>query len=377
MTITKDPRIKEFLKNRSLKENTVKKYLRHLTIYSEITGLTPSELIDQAKVEEKQGIELNKRKIGKHLSSFKEDLKARKFSPAHIQTAITNIRTFYHEYEIELPKMKLSRQDSNLETYETIPTKENIQKALEYANPKYKAIILLMVSSGMGATEIRQVTVEDFINSISKCSKSTIKFPLDIDQIKQELKENEECIATWNLHLLKAHRDYTTFSSPESVMAILDYLERKPPETIKSPLFRSEHGEYELKPNTIAKYFIYLNNKCKFGKNGRLIFFRSHALRKYFAKALFQAGLKTSVVKEFMGNIIDQKSEEEFKTHPEILLTSYQKAVQKLTIEESNSHQTEPEDLKELIDELNKNKKQLKELTKKVKALELSKIENQ
>ena len=369
MKIEEDPKIEEFLKNRELKEETVKKYLRHLTIYSEITDLTPSELIDQATIEEKRGIELPKRQIGKHLLDFKEELENRNFSPAHIRTAITNIRTFYHEYKIELPETKLSSRNSDLEVYETIPTKEDIQKALEYANHKYKAIILLMISSGMGATEIRDLTVEDFINSIPNISKSNIKSPLNIDQMKQELEKNKGCIATWNFYRPKTNTSYTTFSSPESVMAILDYLERKPPETIKSPLFRSEREENRLTRETLAKYFTSLNSKCKFGKNGRQIFFRSHALRKYFATTLFHAGIKKSVVSELLGHRLDLKAEKEIEDNPEILLTSYQEAVKSLTIGQHNTHRTESEELIEIKDNLKQKDQLILELKKKVELL--------
>ena len=379
MKIEEDPRIEEFLKSRELKEETVKKYLRHLAIYSEITGLTPSELIDQAIIEEKRRIELPKRQIGKHLLEFKEELENRNFSPAHIRTAITNVRTFYHEHKIELPETKLSSRDCDLEVYETIPTKEDIRKALGYANHKYKAIILLMVSSGMGATEIRDLTVEKFINSISECFKSTIKFPLDIDQMKQELKENKDCIATWNLYRPKTNKSYTTFSSPESVMAIVDYLERKPPETIKSPLFRSEREENRLTRETLAKYFTTVNSKCKFGKNGRQIFFRSHALRKYFATTLFHAGIKKSVVSELLGHRLDLKAEKEIEDNPEILLTSYQEAVESLTIGQHGTHRTESEDLIEIRDNLEQKDQLILDLKKEMELLKskMGEMENQ
>lgn len=369
MKIEKDPRIEAFLKRRKLQEETMKKYLRHLTIYSEITGLTPSELIDQAITEEKGRVELSKRQIGKHLLDFKEELENRNFSPAHIGTGITNVRTFYREYKIELPETKISNRDFDLEVYETIPTKEDIQRALEYTNNKYKAIILLMVSSGMGATEIRDLTVEDFINSISECFKSTMKFPLDIDQMKKELKGNEDCIATWNLYRPKTNKSYTTFSSPESVMAILDYLERKPPETIKSPLFRSERGENRLTRETLAKYFTSLNSKCKFGKNGRLIFFRSHSLRKYFATTLYQNGTKKSVVSALLGHRLDLKAEKEFEDNPEILLTSYQEAVESLTIGQHNIHRIESVDIKEIVNNLEQKDQIIKDLKKEMELI--------
>lgn len=128
MNISDDPRIKDFLKNRPLRESTITRYLVDLNIYSEVTGLTPAELIDQAEEEEDLRIRLRKRKIRKHLLNFKEELEDRNYSPTHIRNAVTNVRTFYREYGIELSKMKLSNDDSSLETYNDIPTKEQILK---------------------------------------------------------------------------------------------------------------------------------------------------------------------------------------------------------------------------------------------------------
>jgi len=44
---------------------------------------------------------------------------------------------------------------------------KKIKTALEYCNPKYKAIILLMISNGMGSSEIRSLTIKDLIKGLN------------------------------------------------------------------------------------------------------------------------------------------------------------------------------------------------------------------
>ena len=63
MEIKKIPYIKEFILNRNLKPATIRSYTRKLQIYCEITGLNPTQLIEQAEEDEDNGIRLRKRRI--------------------------------------------------------------------------------------------------------------------------------------------------------------------------------------------------------------------------------------------------------------------------------------------------------------------------
>jgi hypothetical protein len=73
---------------------------------------------------------------------------------------------------------------------------------------------------------------------------------------------------------------YTTFSSPESLTAIINYLIKYPPLNRESPLFRTDRTNESTKSYAFSTYFLRLNNTCGFGKPDRQSFFRSHALRK-------------------------------------------------------------------------------------------------
>ena len=81
---------------------------------------------------------------------------------------MVTIRSFYSEFEIGLPKSRIKQGNTKrIITADDIVGKEHILKVLEHCNIKYKAIILLMSSGGMGRAEIIHLKYQDFLNAIS------------------------------------------------------------------------------------------------------------------------------------------------------------------------------------------------------------------
>lgn len=156
--IINDRHVQEFIENRNLRPNTITTYTQALKNYSTYTGLTPTELIEEAEAEEESRVRMKNRKIKKHIMGFIQHLKGGKRTANTISSTIVTIKTFYREFEIELPHIRCNiKQDQELITIKDIPTKEDIKKALKYANLTYKAIIKLMMSSGMGSAEVRNL----------------------------------------------------------------------------------------------------------------------------------------------------------------------------------------------------------------------------
>ncbi len=124
--------------------------------------------------------------------------------------------SFKSDIKIGLKNTKKPNQRESL----IIPTKDHIRRALKHANVKYQAIILLMSSSGMGSSDIRHLTIKDYLDSLE-----ITKYDLsDEGGLIQLLRENESRIPTWTMRRLKTGMHYETFSSPESVQAINDYI---------------------------------------------------------------------------------------------------------------------------------------------------------
>lgn len=66
--IVNDPLFKEYVKYRNLKPETIRSYSRKITIYSTVTGHTPTQLIEEAEIDEDNGI--RKRCINKSIISY-------------------------------------------------------------------------------------------------------------------------------------------------------------------------------------------------------------------------------------------------------------------------------------------------------------------
>lgn len=296
MNIQDDPHLIEFLQNLNVRKSTKEIYIKRLKVYCEFTDKTPTQLIEEAEEDEENRIRMKKRRIKKDIMNYMIYLREQNRSPNYITNLIATVKSFYSEYEIELPKIRCNlKQEEQLITTQDIITKKQIQQALKYCNTKFKAIILLMMSSGMGSSEIRHLTINDFITS----QNITIKDSFDIDELLEKLDKKRNEIGTWSIRRFKTNMPYVTFNSPESTAAIIDYLHyrtehRSPGKHIKSTdnfLFEARGNQMSLRG--IMAYFERLNDRCNFGFLGRQRFFRSHGLRKFFASTLKNNGMDT------------------------------------------------------------------------------------
>jgi hypothetical protein len=87
--IVNDPLFKEYVKYRNLKPETIRSYSRKITIYSIVTGHTPTQLIEQAEEDEDKGIRLRKRRIIGQLLNYQEYLIQNDFSPRKIVDTVS------------------------------------------------------------------------------------------------------------------------------------------------------------------------------------------------------------------------------------------------------------------------------------------------
>jgi len=92
----------------------------------------------------------------------------------------------------------------------------------------------------------------------------------------------------------KKRRYYTIFSTPESLEFILKYLDAQPPKEYDDDtyLFRNIRTNDYLIRNAFNEYFEKLDRRCNFpSKQGELIFFRPHNLRRWFGNQLKRTDL--------------------------------------------------------------------------------------
>lgn len=190
-------------------------------VYCKYLGKMPSEWIKEAEDEEDQKIRLRNRSVKTRLLNFKDFLNENNYSAHTRSSTLTIVRSFYSEFDIELPRMRF-KKNLPKEDISAIPTKKDIRKALNIANPKYKAIILLMLSSGMRAGDIRSLSYQDFLTSLYDYFKLPDKDALNIDVLSKRVNEIELPVPTWDFISEKTENPTITFSTPESVEAIID-----------------------------------------------------------------------------------------------------------------------------------------------------------
>jgi len=332
MDITEDPRVQEFLSNRELSHRTVERYLVTLQHYSKATGLSLTDLIQQAEDEEDEGIRKRSRSIKKHFLEFKKYVEDKDFSDTNISTSFAIVRTFYNEYEIDLPNVKIATPHTE-ETIDSLPNKDNINYALQHVNLKYRAIILLMVSSGMGTSEIISLRYGDFLKSVETYVKGSVDIDVIADKLASLHSAERIIVGTWYIQRVKTKNHYYTFSTYESIDAIIQYLKKEPPTDVNDYLFRAtkKYGG-QMRRKTFTNYFTELNKKCGFGIPHRQIFFRSHNLRKYFASTLFKNKIPKLVVDWMLGHRIDSTSNAYFKADIPSLQNQYIDCIPDLTM---------------------------------------------
>lgn len=355
MNISDDPTLIDFLDSRNTKKSTKEVYTKRIRIYSNFIGKTPTELIEEAEEEEEERIRMRNRKIKRYFIDFIKHMKEGDKSPNYISSMMTTIRSFYSSMEIELPKVSSNiKETEQLVTINDIPTKEHIRKALKHSNIKYRAIILLMMSSGMGSSEIRNLTLKDYLDSL-KITKYDLS---DVGELTKKLKQREKEIPTWSIRRFKTGMPYVTFSSPESVKAINDYIDHRYEKgrtfkDIDDYLF--ENNGVQMRKKSMVANFARINDLCGFGFFKRQRFFRSHALRKFFASTLKNNGIDNLTSEWLIGHKINIITDAYIKPDIYRMKKDYLDVLPHLSLEEVETktvHSPEYQDLLEKNEDL-------------------------
>jgi len=327
--IIESPLLKRYIKSRNVNPHTAKNIQNHISKYCQFTGQTPEQLIEEADEEEEKNIRFAKRKINDKLEDYKLVL-YEKISVAAVRGHFATIKAFYKYNKIQVPDIRITEGKITRHHEETL-TKEHINEAIKHSSIKYRAIILLMASSGMGTSEIRNLTHKDYQNAC----KGLKSKPYEFEDIIEEIQE-ENFIPTWKIKRYKTGMPYVTFSSPESFIALIDYLKQvKVNESIED----SENEwlitgipKTKTSRRSIAKYFKEINRRCDYKKHKGKWFFRSHKLRKFFASTLYKNNVHKLMIDWFLGHRIPEQDEAYFISDPEHLKKVYKEVLPELSI---------------------------------------------
>lgn len=196
-------------------KNTKNGYLTSMHSYTEFTGKSPAELINEAEEDIDNNARTARRKIKRSIMDFRQHLQNNGLAATTVQSYVVGVRSFYAAFEIEVPKLGRSeRSAAPKEENLPIPSKQDLQEALKVCDLLEKAVILTGVSSGLSSVDIAKLTSTQFNNGY----------------------DENTGITTLQLRRTKTRYDFITFLSPEcsqAVRAYLAYRER----TVKTSTF--------------------------------------------------------------------------------------------------------------------------------------------
>ena len=187
----------------------------------------------------------------------------------------------------------------NMETV----TIADLRGVIQYCNPSERAIIELMVSSGMSTSDIIKLNFRDFLQSIVGY--------LDMDavdsqsescvyQIAEYLERADDLIGVWYLERPKTGRRYFTFNTSESTESLVDYLidiqNIQGLISLNDPLFTDGYGN-RLSKTDISNILRKIGNQINKKVN-------SHLLRRLFAATLVENGVHPFFIDMVLGHKI-------------------------------------------------------------------------
>lgn len=368
--IFNDPYFVNFIGGRSLSEATERVYAGRLRSFFEFVGKTPSQLINEAQ---KDGLI----KVDKFFSDYIENLKKSGKSPNTIINRIDTVKAFYRAFDIDTKntnRIKLSMPTELVDN--KIISLDQVKEALELSNLRDKAVILLHLSSGMEATELRCLTYGDFINSIAEYIDLEPEEFFNVKKIADKLLKVDGIVGTWKIEKHRTDKPYVTFNTPESTKAILSYLidrERKNKfiKSLKDPLFVNSQNQ-ALKKSSHGSIFKRVNNRANFGYLTRKRrFFSSTMLRKYFKNKLYDSGMDESTINALLGQKLDDNIDYHSYHEIKVLKNKYSDALDELSVDKVTveAEIIIPDEYNKLMDRLNEKENELEEIKKHLKRL--------
>ena len=327
---------KTFCRERNISPGSVNVYRHALNKYLEFTGMTLTELLDEADREEEQRIRWKRRTLKTRLIDFRNYLIDYGYAKETINTMMKRVNTFYRHYEIEIHHLPRVNIQSNVEI--RIPTREDLQNAVESSKPLMKALILFLASSGMSKVDALKLTVGDFINATMEYHNTS-----NIIEMLNNLKGRDDVIPTFSLTRTKTNKYHHTFCTPEATTSIVNYLySRKDKLTNESPLFKVSYNWLTIKFETLNENLnLGVTNGNEYG------ILRCHTLRKYHATTLRNDGLSIDIINAMQGKAKNKVDSAYYIDTPEQLKEMYMAHVGCLYITDTMKYKSEVEVLKE------------------------------
>jgi integrase len=322
--------LKRFCSNRNIKYSTLKSYRSAIAKYEFFHDMDMGSLMDEAIVEEDEGISLKNRKIKSRLLDFRSFLLDSGLAISTVRTYFSRIKTFYRHFEIELPYLNDIKFDEEyLSSYYDLPTRCDIMKVCSISSNAFRALVLFISSSGCAKAETLSLTVGDFVKASDDYHDGG-----SIDDVLNCLIGRRDIVPAFYLKRIKTNKFYYAFCSPEASHHIVKYLISRKGLSLDDRLF-------DFTDSSLIYSFKKVNDKLNMGFVGRYRFFRSHALRKFHASNI---GLSADIVDELQGRGKTRVREAYMKTNPIKLKEIYMGAMHNVMVFDDWTEECEKED---------------------------------
>lgn len=325
--------LKRFCSNRNIKYSTFKSYRSAIAKYEFFHDMDMGSLMDEAIVEEDEGISLKSRKIKGRLLDFRSFLLDSGLAISTVRTYFSRIKTFYRHFEIELSYLNDIKFDEEyLSSYYDLPTRGDIRNVCSISSNAFMALVLFISSSGCAKAETLSLTVGDFVKASDDYHDGG-----SIDDVLNCLIGRRDIVPTFYLKRIKTNKFYYAFCSPEASHHIVKYLILRKGLSLDDRLF-------DFTDSSLIYSFKKVNDKLDMGFVGRYRFFRSHTLRKFHASNI---GLSADYVDALQGRAKTKVHEAYIKTNPKRLKEIYMSAMHNVMIDDEWIRENEIPDKKE------------------------------
>lgn len=351
---------------KNLAESTEKTYINILLSYCEYIGKNPTELIEEAEEDEIDGLRPRRRRVSSYFFSYFRKIKEDRKAPKTVSLYMNALRSFYDANDIQVPKITLPADNSLEQNKGKLLSKEEIRRMVDVAGLRERAMIYTMALSGMSQNEARNLTIKKFMEALSvEISKRirTVENLLDINE-----EDIKDVVITLEVIRQKTHYRYITFLPPEAINQILSYLrersfglnEKIRIQSINEPIFVKNNGE-KLSRDSVVTNFRRIGIEAGFEKeHGAYSYWRSHSFRKYFISTI-KNSIGDYVIADFMaGHKLSNVDDVYWYRDSRQLKQRYLKALPYLSIDEAKVKDVKSEEYKEIKQENEMLKEQIK-----------------
>lgn len=165
--LMEDLSVIEWLDVVEAKPNTARNYPLSMKYFTEYTGKSPTEILNEAYEEIRIGKHPGERRIKRDLAGFKKYLKdERNVAPSTVNINMHGISSFFTSHDIKIPRSGKNKDSSPLIENLKIPSRKDLQEAINVCDPLEKAILLTGIASGLSMYEIRHLRIHH-VNKIS------------------------------------------------------------------------------------------------------------------------------------------------------------------------------------------------------------------